>query len=182
MPKSKAKQGVVLAYDRGYRVTEDGMPIRPDGTPMTFYLSRRHHGGPRYKILSIMGDNKYDIRKFGVHQLQAYQLYGSKWYDHDVVVRHKNGDALDNSKENILIGSHSDNSMDRPESMRLSTARTAALVRRKLDASQVAEIRTKREYGASYRSLMEEYSLAKSTISYIVNRKTYTQVDASGCE
>lgn len=61
-----------------------------------------------------------------VHRLQAYQKFGDKIFENKIVVRHLNGNYLDNSWDNILIGTFSDNKMDIPKENRIKSATTAS--------------------------------------------------------
>lgn len=66
-----------------------------------------------------------------------------------------------------------DNTLDMPKAVRVSKNRKAARVLRKLSDSDIEELGAKRAKGATYAELMLGYGLAKSTLSYIVNHKTY---------
>lgn len=46
------------------------------------------------------------------HRLVAFQKFGIKVFEDKIVVRHLNGNKLDNSPENIMIGSQNDNIKD----------------------------------------------------------------------
>ena len=108
-----------------------------------------------------------------VHRLQAYQRFGEAIFEDGVEVRHLNGDALDNSLVNIAIGTASENQMDKPEHVRKRVAAQGAKARRSLSDEQVERLRRRRSEGAKYSELMEEFGIAKGTVSLIVNRKTY---------
>ncbi len=77
-----------------------------------------------YKVFSIRCNS--ETVKVYVHRLHAYQKFGSDIFKDGVKARHINGDPLDNTWDNIGIGTHSDNMMDIPESVRIAKAKHAA--------------------------------------------------------
>lgn len=159
---------VLTAYKYGYRVLVDGTLMSPNlSVPMSPYLSSKGY----YRCPVRFEGKKTSI---DVHRLQAYQKYGHKIFHKNIHVRHLNGNPLDNSINNIAIGTPQDNSLDRPPEDRLAQAKKAAKVLRKLSDEQLVEFRADRENGFTYSQLMKKYGLAKSTVSYIVNCKTYT--------
>lgn len=63
--------------------------------------------------------------------------------------------------------------MDKSPEVRQRVAEYAASFQRSLTEERVAQLREDRENGDTYAQLMKKYGLAKSTVSYIINRKTY---------
>lgn len=153
-----------MAYAKGYRVADDGSILNPRGKKLTGYIGSR--GYRRFKY----DRNKNDL---DVHRLAAYQLFGNKLFEEGIEVRHLDGNALNNAKNNLAIGTASQNYFDKPLSVRLFVSNSGAQVLRKLTNIEIKEMRLKREHGASYKELMDKYGIAKSTVSYIINKKTY---------
>lgn len=151
----------IEAFSRGYRVTEDGILLSKTGATIgsvnnTGYLSFeiRSNGG---KI------------RISCHRLQAYQKYGDALYGVGMVVRHKNNNKLDNSWDNILIGTHSQNKMDIPEQQRILHAKLAASYLKKHDYNAIRFFHSKSN---SYKQTMEKFSItSKGTLNYILNSK-----------
>lgn len=170
MRRSKRVEAVKWAKNKGYRVEPDGCVIGLRGYKLKTFIY--HVGNADYRFFSISG-TKDRVSTVRVAHLQAYQKYGETALGEKVVVRHLDGDSLNDAWDNIAIGSHSDNMMDIPERARRRKAKWAASFVRKLTAGQVRELRAFREKGATLVELAEKYGLAKSTVSYIVNRKTY---------
>ena len=87
-----------------------------------------------------------------------------------------NGNSLDNSKNNIAIGTASDNAIDKsPDTRRrvsmIASRATSDKIKRISD-EVVLEIREDRANGMSYIDLMTKYNISsKGTLSYIVNRR-----------
>lgn len=100
-----------VAYNRGYRVAENGDIINPNGKVLSGSIRT-----PNRKYSQLVFTLKIDgkSKHCGVHRLQAYQKYGDKIYDIRVLVRHLDGNPMNNSYNNIVIGSYSDNYYDIP--------------------------------------------------------------------
>lgn len=119
MELSKKNQALLLAFNKGYTVTKEGELKNPKGKLLSPHIT--------------VGYKNFNIRLNGVtvnvkiHRLQAYQKYGDLIFKKDIVARHKNNDSLDNSWDNILIGTHSMNMMDKPEEDRIKYAKNASL-------------------------------------------------------
>lgn len=106
-----------------------------------------------------------------VHQLQAYQKYGDLLFNDGIVVRHLNGVPTDNSWDNICIGTHSDNMLDKPKYVRERVALKATRV----NQDNIRPLKERYEIynllfkGYSYSSIMKLYNIAKGTLSYMKN-------------
>lgn len=100
MPKTKR------AYYLGYRVNEAGV-LFLNGVEARYRVSKFG-----YKMFDIPFKEKKMDQVF-VHRLQAFQKYGEKLFKEDCV-RHLNGNKLENSYENIAIGSFKQNIDDIP--------------------------------------------------------------------
>jgi len=112
-------------------------------------------------------------KKVGVHRLVAYQKFGDALFVEDIQVRHLDGNHLNNAWNNIAIGTASENRLDMSQHTRLETARNAGRCNSKLTDTDVLRIREMFATGATLRQIMDKYGIAKTTASYIKNRKTY---------
>lgn len=151
-----------VLYKRGYRIDKNGHAFNPKGEEVKGKLK----GGYLVFALKNAEQKRIDV-KFS--RLQAYQKYGDKIYEDGIVVRHLNNNKLDNSWDNIAIGTEHDNRMDNPPEDRIKYAFNASLKANKYDKGFVDEIRQRHIEGWSYNKIREHYGLAKSTISYIIN-------------
>lgn len=151
----------ILAYKLGVRVLENGDVI-VNGKQ---YKGNKNQGYYRFQIYN--SENKR-IFVF-VHRLQAFQKYGLSMFKEGIVVRHLNSNPVDNSWDNIAIGTHSDNMMDIPQHIRLAKALHATSFIRKYDRDSV-----KRFYldnGKSYKKTMAEFGISsKGTLNYILKK------------
>lgn len=165
---SKSQELLRYVYAKGYRVTAAGVVLNPQGQPRKSV--RRVTRGMAYFIFNVL---YADVsRPVPVHRLVAYQKYGEEMFKHEAV-RHKNGDSLDNSPKNIVLGSQSDNMLDRDPAARREHALKASRTLRQFTYEQAEQIRADRNGGMLIRELCEKYGAHKSTISMIVNRKLY---------
>jgi len=151
------------AFRLGWRIRSDGVPISPLGTEVATNLDKS--GYPRFTVR--LSDMKH--RPIYVHRLIALEKYGEAVFAPGIQVRHRDGNPLNTDPSNILIGTPSENAMDKPREVRVAVAGRAA---RRLTDAQVRELRSDRLQGASYSELSVKYGIQKSTISYIVRGKT----------
>jgi hypothetical protein len=156
----------IEAYNKGYRVTENGEVISHKGKTIKLYL-----GSAGYYKFSFRSEEKIKDNRvsFCVHRLQAFQKYGQKLFRKGIEVRHKDGVKANNSWDNILIGTHSENMMDIPKHIRIEKALYATSFVRKYDKEDV--IKFHKENGNSYKKTMEEFGISsKGTLHFILNK------------
>jgi hypothetical protein len=86
------------------------------------------------------------------------------------VVRHIDGNPLNNTWDNIEIGTASENMMDIPKEIRIATATNASFSRKaKYSEEKILKIKELHKNGWSYKEIMKELGISsKGTISYIV--------------
>lgn len=178
MIMSKYNQAIIYAIKRGYKVRKDGTVrgIRTDNIKLSINTS-----GYYYFCVHPIINNKRVKSTLLVHRLQAYQKYGDKLFKNDIQVRHLNNNKLDNSWDNIAIGTAKENMADSPyigERIKKYSLQ-AGLSNSSLVKKDVLEIRQRVKEGnySTYQKLAEEYDLkSKGTISDIVNRKTWKHI------
>lgn len=154
---SKNNQSLVVAFERGYRMDKQGNLINPKQKIVKGFIDSgyrrtniRYDGGS-YKLL--------------FHKFQAYQQSKEKVFEKGIVVRHLNGDSLDNSDANIKIGTILENHMDMtPEQRSERSKRTHS----NWDHDMVM---ADRAAGLSYGKIMKKYGIkSQGTIAYIVKK------------
>lgn len=147
-----------IASKRGYAVTEDGVLLNPNSVEIGY-----NDSGYITTSIRIKGKSKH----LKAHRLQAYQKYGDSIYNKDVVTRHSNGDSEDNSWDNIVIGTQSDNMMDIPEQIRIKKSLHATSFVRKYNKQ---EVRSFHSIDNSYQKTMDKFEItSKGTLHYILN-------------
>ena len=117
-----------IAYEKGYRCIDGDV----------YYNNRKlsgHLNTNGYLCFTFVTgsrtDNTRKSLKCKVHRLVAYQKYGDELYNCDCV-RHCDNNKLNNTDDNILIGSHTENSYDRDPLDRKEHALVASSKIRKL--------------------------------------------------
>jgi len=104
----KMKSVLNWVIDNGYTIDKNGVIMNPSGKILSGSIS------DKYIKVSIRTEftSSYALR---VHKLQAFVKYGNQIFEKGMVVRHLNGNSLDNSWDNIVLGTQSQNMMDRRE-------------------------------------------------------------------
>lgn len=158
------------AYSLGYRISKDGIVYFGSAKVKTFLKSKDSNCG--YLVFYVKQENG-KLQRCKVHRLQAFQKFGNALYNTDIMVRHLNGDKLDNSFRDILLGNNSQNQNDITPEKRLSRARNAAkYLPNRYDKDVILSIKRDRENGFSYSELMRKYDIkSKGTMSYICNHE-----------
>lgn len=169
---NRKAEAVRLAFRRGYRVDAQGRVVSPAGSVRVPSVGM---GG--YHSISLKDDDGRCV-SFKAHKLAAYQKFGEASLSPGINVRHLDGNAGNNSPSNLALGTPSQNAFDKPPALRRRVAQVAARSTRSLTPQSRAELLRLREQGWSYKRLCERYGIAKSTCSYVVNRKTYNSLDA----
>lgn len=147
MSLSLQNQRVIAAYKKGYRVI-NGQPYNPSGKKMTIMTSKSG-----YLVFSFYG------RSMLLHRLVGYQKYGKKIFEKGMVCRHLDGNPLNAADYNIVLGTVSQNSMDKPKNVRIRLAVDASSKRRVFTDSEVSNIRKDQREGMTYKQLCEKYAL-----------------------
>jgi hypothetical protein len=174
MRESDQINALLIAVERGYTVDEQGIAHNRNGGIVNGCTCTTG-----YRYITIRMDAYYGRRKcckVPIHRLMAYQKFSDKIFDESLEVRHLNNDKLDNSWNNIAIGTSSQNRYDMDEEERLRIGRLAARTLRKFTDKEIKEIRLRHKNGDNYDKILEDYDMAKSTLSYIINRVTYNDI------
>lgn len=151
----------IIAKERGYTITSDGTVYSPKGNMVGT------HGRDGYRYFSFRMDGK--IVKVYFHRFQAYIKFGDTLYEDNMMVRHLDGNYLNNSESNIDLGTNSDNMMDIPKGVRVSRSSNAS---KKYSDELAQAIKLDKENGMSYKELMIKYNISsKGTLSYIINHR-----------
>lgn len=152
-----------IAYDRGYRVTKDGDLLNPKEKKIGSINNTGYEG------TGIWIDKKQ--QKLHTHRIQAYQKYGNKLYEDGIVVRHLNGNPLDNSFNNIAIGTYRDNTMDIPKEIRTKSCVAAAKTHIKYPKEFVLKLREEYKEMKSYSELSKKHNMPTSMVWQLINKR-----------
>lgn len=162
IPLSRRKLMVVEAHRMGYRIV-NGEILNPRGVKIKGWLKHIPEMAG-YIYLSYANGGRA-----AVHQLVAYQKFGYRWLYTDCHVRHLNNDSLDNSDDNIAIGTPLENIMDNSPAELKARSLKGAHKRRKFDSAKVREFYYSN--GRSYKGTMEAFGItSKGTLHFILTR------------
>jgi len=156
-----SKKAAKAAYDKGYRVAPDGKVYHQSGREV-----RPHIDTGGYLRMTINDNGKRT--NFGVHRLVAYQQFGEEYMKDGIMARHLDSNKHNNRHDNIAIGTHSDNSMDRPEQQRREVAATG---RRKYTDEEIEALRSMHDSGVPYRFIEKATGIPRSMLSYYLSKK-----------
>lgn len=159
-----------VAFEMGYRTTPEGGVVGLNGRLRA--LQYKRDGYARFTV-RYSQDSTFTT---AVHRLVALELYGEALYAEGIEVRHRDGNSLNNRHNNILLGTRSDNAMDKTPETRLRQARTASAKLHSLTNEQVLNLVADRRAGASYKDLCQKYGICKSLVSYIMSGRTYSHI------
>lgn len=162
---SYANLALIKIIKKGYTISDSGILRNPSGK-----ILKGSVNGGYIKICVRLGKRSQNV---GVHRMQAYRKYGLQIFKKNIHVRHLNGNPLDNSFENILIGSAYDNHMDIPEHIRVRTAIVASRTRqesiRPIKKRQLIYLDLLN--GISFSKIMEKHFVSsKGTLSFMKNK------------
>ena len=163
---SKLNENIKECSEKGYEVLENG-EVKGKIKILSLRIDKKG-----YKSFTFR--NKNGAREVVlVHRLQAYQKYGEKIFEKGIVARHLDGNSLNNSWNNIGIGTPSDNQMDRNESCRKNSATIAS---RKMQNNirsyeERCLIYEDLKNGISYSEIMNKHNISsKGTLSFMKNK------------
>lgn len=165
---SKTDQAILIAVEKGYQITDSGDVIGAQGKKLKLKINTQG-----YHSFSIKVDFASHAISIPVHRFQAFKKYGLVVFDKSILIRHLDGDQLNNSFDNVRIGNQSDNMLDVSAGTRTKKAIKAASSKRRFTDEQIAQIRKDRDNGMTYKQLGKKYNVAKSTLSYLFNNAFY---------
>jgi hypothetical protein len=151
---SRTKNALKECKEKGYYVDTNGNVYGSKGYKRLLKVMTTG-----YYAFSYKPKDKRSNISIPVHRLQAFQKFGDRLFDEGIEVRHLNNNRLDNSFDNIGIGTHIENIQDNPKYL----------------ASHPKfpheEIIKDRKSGLKYKQLMEKYGIrSKGTIKYILKQ------------
>ncbi len=168
---SKGLKFLVQAVSVGYVIDFYGNVFGPKGKILKPYIRGKI---VKYKHFTFNCKGKtYPIR---FSRLQAYQKFGDKIFDKKLVARHLNGNSMDDSWDNIELGTYSQNMMDKPLAKRLEHSEKAAKHARKYKSEFLSVLfYDKYNKNMSYKQLKEKYGICLSELSFLFNKSLYSK-------
>lgn len=159
----RVNAAIVELVDRGYFSSPAGVVYGPDHRRVKTRMKTTKSYKYPYEVFSRLDVTVY------VHRFIAYELFGKKAFRKDLVVRHLDGSSLNNSHENLKMGTHSQNMFDKdPEARKVlaTIASRRANPRTKKEREKIYELLCR---GISYKQINKRLGVAKGTLSYMKN-------------
>jgi hypothetical protein len=162
----KSRTAILIAYEKGYRVLDDGTLLSPRGKKM-----RATPSSVGYPSFKVVVEPPRKQRNVLLHVFAAYCWYGEPALDARVV-RHKDDVKTHCTRDNILLGSYVDNRMDMPAGVRWEIARKARAgrygktsVERELRYNRIVHLR---RIGWSLRRISADVGITKSSVMAVL--------------
>lgn len=155
-----------IAFERGYSVSPNGLVVNKSGQLVKVSINSEG-----YMIFGIGSTVKNTFKNISVHRLQAFMKFGVLMYKYDVV-RHLDGDRLNNSIDNISVGSYIDNYNDISKKDRKEIIKKMAITKRALSKTDINSIFKLKKDGMLQCEIAKQYGLSAGHISNILNGKT----------
>lgn len=154
---------IILAAKKGYSVINEKVFYKGKNVSLTINTKG-------YYSFAIK-DSRRKVKYIMLHRFTAYFLFGELIFDKNLVVRHLDGNKLNNSISNLAIGTQSDNMNDIPKEIRIKNAIYATSFMRKHDHELIIKDRLS---GMKYSDIMKKHNItSKGTLSFIINKSMY---------
>jgi hypothetical protein len=162
---TKRNQAIRLAKRKGYYCDEYGNMYSKRGNKLKLRMMNKTYWYFKVRTDKLFGKREMTI--ICVHRFVAYCKYGEVIFVKGVQVRHRNGISTDNSYDNLLIGTNSDNQQDIPRIDRVKRGQYASSFLRKFTDEQEQSIIEFYRGCKSYKLTMEKFDVKKGTLQYI---------------
>jgi len=160
---SKAVKALLLAYEKGYRVVGNDV-IGVTGKKLRLNASGKNYN-PRF---SVRGPNREHL-KVEAGKLSAYQKFGDKIFDPNLVIRHLDSNPMNIRKSNIELMTFKESEQLKGEETHKRCSKNAASHLKKYDND---EVRSFYQKCRSYDLTMEKFGISsKGTLHYILNKR-----------
>jgi HNH endonuclease len=161
---SNNNNAIRVAFRKGYRVTDEGSVVNAVGG------NRKAQTRKTLRQVFNVGVGGGKRHPVYVHKLQAYQKFGEAIFEPGIVVRHLDGNPLNNRPENIAIGTISDNVMDRDPLERQLHAQKGNRGTGIADEETWLQIKKDHDEGLGYKKLRKKYGVSLASLSYRLSK------------
>lgn len=178
--ESKTSRAIVEMYNLGYRANLEGKISSPYVNRLLSGCCVPDRGG--YVYLRTPKSVRHLVGSIPLHRFIGYCKYGAAIFSPDVVIRHINGIKTDHRDENIVIGTHSQNSLDEPKEQRVHYATKASkcvpyhkrvVAARKHSKETIDNIRKSGESGKTALEIHRETGICRVTVFRVLRKEIY---------
>jgi len=161
--QSKAAKAMLLAYEKGYRVVGNDV-VGVTGQKLKLNASGKNYN-PRF---SVRGPNREHL-KVEAGKLSAYQKFGDRIFDPNLVIRHSDSDPMNIRESNFELMTFEESEQLKGEETHKRCSKNAASHLKKYDNDAVREFYWKCK---SYELTMKEFGIpSKGTLHYILHKR-----------
>lgn len=165
---SQLKYLIKVVWEKGYRII-GGKCYTPKGKILKGTIKKHPIPYRQFSIKLKIGEIEgiKGARSIMYHGLLAYQLYGDEYFKKGIVARHLNGNSLDNSDDNIILGTQKDNKLDIPKEKRIDAYRKGMKTREDILMIK-AGIMNDVNNGLGAKQIYKKYGVCINTVYKII--------------
>lgn len=151
-----SQDGIRKAFEIGYRVDKNGVVKNPNGTILKCGLDKRGY----------LKFAPFKLVKIFVHRFQAYAKFGEKLFEKGMVVRHLDSNKLNNSLDNIAIGTQAENLDDNPKEIKEKIRKSNLKYSKELVDKLIEESGR----GVTYEQLKTKYGIPLGSLCFLLSK------------
>lgn len=133
--RNKQSAGIKTAAEYGYTVI-DGFLYNKN---KELVKTRPDKKGYLYFDIILESKPRHSVRIY-IHRLVGYAKYGERILGKELVIRHLDGNSLNNMENNLALGTQKDNILDIPEKVRRLVSLKGAYSSRKFTDGEISNI------------------------------------------
>lgn len=165
-------RALLYAVCLGYKIDVEGNVTSHLGKKLKPQL--KECSGVKYYKFSVRFENKTRYVKY--HRFQAYNKFTDEIFTEGLQVRHLDGNSLNNSADNIILGTHQDNQDDISAEKRKARAIYVSSFNRKFtDAETELIFQDRFVNNFTYKKLCKKYNTSNSTLHFILNKSEFSK-------
>lgn len=157
----------ILTSDK-HRIDQDGTCWIIDARTKSWRRWDTARKPRRKNTKKVYREVNYKCKHVSVHRIVYAKFVGK--LDCNFIINHIDGNPSNNKPENLELVTQSQNNFHAYQTLN----KKPVIGHSKITKKVAQMIRQQRKLGANYSELMSMFGLCKSTISYVVNKKTWS--------
>lgn len=179
IPAISYKKFFDKALELGFTVNVDGLLYSP--FTKEWRTGYNNNGYYEFKVPTELSEYHSRQKRLRVHRFQGYIKYHDRIFENGFEIRHVNGNSLDNSWDNIVLGTPSENHLDKPKEVRERVSINASEKNRVFTDVEMDEIREYHNSCRSYKKVMDRFGItSKGSLNYMLNVEYKTKKSSHG--